>query len=279
MQLASRMFSSCVSVKQFSVSATLNLKAILNAGVLFTDKFGDCLDFPSYELSTNLAPPRHLRLKSFRWNLQSRLPVSDSSIEMWRGYDAGYGPPGYRDARYHRAQGPSPWIPVTMLAVIVLITALPYMRAPAYYHTAAVSRRYSSSISSGGRFPSSALWIPVLGVIALQFFATPWQHGFYNGSRGGLHGARPGLDARSGAYDYYRRSRSWWNPYYNPYNVHHQRGFVSTFMDYGGHYLLILLGITVFSIVGASSSQAVPPPLIPVPLAPFSWGFPWNLFF
>lgn len=193
---------------------------------------------------------------------------------MWRGYDhAGYGPA----ARRHRVQGPSPWVPVTMLAVIVLITALPgYMRAPpwpaAYHHTEAV-RRYSSS--GGSRFPSAALWVPVLGVIALQFFATPRQHG-YNGSRGGLYGARPGLDAIS--YDYYRRS-SWWNPYYNPYNVHHRRGFVSTFMDYGGHWLLILLGIAVFAIVGASSSQTTLPPLFPVPLAPHSWGFPWSLFF
>jgi hypothetical protein len=196
------------------------------------------------------------------------------------GYDSsrgGYGSGAVRGTRelydpyrqLHRA-GPSPVVPATILGVISFMTAMPYLRTPdmGYYggHTAV---RASS-------FPMPLLWIPVVAVITLQFFgASDWYHGVYIGDR---YGARPSVGHQA-----YSRGRGWWpwsswNYYpYNRYNTHQHRGLLSTFMDYGGHWLLILLGIAVFTLVSSSSA---PTPRVPtVPLAPRTLGFPWSWFF
>lgn len=211
----------------------------------------------------------------------------------------GHGGQGARDPRQYnyysyRTQGPSPWFPATILGVMVLITVMPYMRRP----EAAIAYHPATAVRTSSRFPSAALWIPVLSVIALQFFAGQWHHdgygrpGYRSRSYGGVPGANAirggGLD-RMGA-DYYQAvaaaagwgGTSWWprssssSSLWNPslrYNIHQQRGLVSTFMDYGGHWLLIVLGIALFTLVSASSL----PPTQAVPLAPLSWGFPWSL--
>lgn len=230
---------------------------------------------------------------------------------MMRGPPAAYGTRGGYGARdpreynqYYRHQGPSPWIPATILGVIVLITAMPYIKAP----DATIA--YQTAVRCSSRFSGAMLWIPVLGVIALQFFAGQWYYGYGDGvgygrwgTRGEMYGGRLGY--QSGAYgrvpgayasrsggldrmtaDYHRvRWGGWWpwsssssNPYIR-YDIHHQRGLMSTFMEYGGHWLLILLGIAVFTLVSASSLPYTPAAL-PSPLAPHSWWcFPLSLFF
>ncbi|KAG0632112.1 hypothetical protein M758_1G304600 [Ceratodon purpureus] len=193
----------------------------------------------------------------------------------------------------HRA-GPSAWGPATILGVILLITAMPYMRTPdmatmAYY-------RQTAGRASSASFSLPLLWIPVVGFIALQFFgASDWYQGVYVGDR---YGARPGVGgsfggaamAPGGAYAAMSRGGGGWNwpwsgssslnQYNYRYNAHQHRGLLSTFMDFGGHWLLILLGIAVFTLVSSSSLPSVAASRVPpVPLAPRMLGFPWSWFF
>ena len=233
-----------------------------------------------------------------------------------RGYvpRGGYEPRDQRDPREYeryRPRGPSPWIPATILGVILLITGMPWMRSAstvypdpmlAYQAAAAAAARpaYRPSFS----FPLPLLWIPVLAIIAFQFFggSLPYYepgYGFRSGRGGAGYGWGRGYRAdpyAPGAYrnrglgpdrmgaDYNRGWGGWWpwsTPSWNEgnrYNNHQNRGLMSLFMDYGGHWFLILLGIAVFTFVSASAHAA--PAVLPIPpLAPQTLGFPWSLFF
>lgn len=183
-----------------------------------------------------------------------------------------YNTGAFRDG--HHQAGPSPWVPATILGVIVLITAMPYMRtadATRVYYRETVVRA-----SRGSSFPMPLLWIPVVAAIALQFFGSSgWYHGVYVGDRG-AYGARPGGAAGGGWWAMSGLSRS--QPY-RRYNAHQQRGLLSTFMDYGGHWFLILLGVAVFTLVSSSSvaSSRRAARVRVVPMAPRRLGFPWSL--
>lgn len=232
-----------------------------------------------------------------------------------RGPPPGYGPRGYdprgayvprdpRDYEPRRHHGPSPWIPATILGVILLITGMPYTRSvtapdPVLAYQAAAAAAAAASRPSYS-FPLPLLWIPVLAIIAFQFFGGHWYdpegYGRF-GMRGGRGGAMYGRGAypamAPGAYrnrGLERENRGWggWWPWSAPswdansrYNNNQQRGLLSMFMDYGGHWVLILLGIALFTLVGASPSVLPPPPaVLPLPpLAPETLGFPWSLFF
>lgn len=239
---------------------------------------------------------------------------------MMRGPPPGYGPRGYdprgvyvpRDPREYeprRHQGPSPWIPATILGVILIITAMPYTRSisapdPMLAYQAAAAAAAAASRPSYN-FPLPLLWIPVLAVIAFQFFGggnwyDPDAYRFGMRGRGGYPG-RPGAYPAMAPGAYRNRglepNRGWgagWWPWSTPSwdansrynNVNQQRGLLSLFMDYGGHWVLILLGIALFTLVGASSSVLpsavlpLPPAVLPIPpLAPQTLGFPWSLFF
>jgi hypothetical protein len=180
----------------------------------------------------------------------------------YRGYD----PRGWyrsRDPRnpgeyeHYRRPGPSPWIPATILGVVLLITVMPYLRASeptiAYTYQPAVRSPTSS-------FPYALLWIPVVAVIALQYFSGNWYYGHGDerfarfamrggggyGGRGGAYGRDPAANRGWGGW------WSWtapsWSPY-NRYNNQQQQGWMSMFLDYSGHWLLIFLGIVLFTLV------------------------------
>jgi len=186
----------------------------------------------------------------------------------------------YGRVQYH--PGPSPWVPATILGIILLIVTVPYMKTPDPTIAYQTVRRAPS-------FPLPLLWIPVVAVIALQFFGGNRQYsydsfgrpmmrpgaggaGIYGGGPGGRYGEGGPMYA-GGANRYSSRgfgadrmmpeyNRGWggswwpWGGSYNRYNTHQQRGLMSSFMDYGGHWMLILLGIAVFTLVGSSSSPS-----------------------
>lgn len=214
----------------------------------------------------------------------------------FRGYDPRgvYRPRDPREFEHHRHSAPSPWIPATILGVVLLITGMPYLKSPPEPPIA-----YQTVMRTTSSFPLPLLWIPVIAFLALQFFGGHWYHGYGDdgygrpGIRGyGAYGAAPDAYRSRGVGPYRMRAeryQGWggwwpwsspsWNTNYYGYNNHQQRGLMSTFMDYGGHWFLILLGIAVFTLVG-SSSLPTPPAVLPIPpLAPRTLGFPWNLFF
>lgn len=211
---------------------------------------------------------------------------------------------GEYDHRRHR--GPSPWIPATILGVILLITGMPWMRwsSSAVYTDPVIAYQAAAAAAAvrpSYSFPLPLLWIPVLAVIGFQFFGghLPYYegYGFRGGRGGGVYGGRgayrgdayaPGAYRNRGVGPEYNRGWGGWWPWSAPswnennrYNNPQQRGLLSVFMDYGGHWFLILFGIAVFSLVSASaSSLPSAPAVLPVPpLAPQTLGFPWSLFF
>lgn len=224
-----------------------------------------------------------------------------------RGYvprgDYAPAPREFREYEQRRHQGPSPWIPATILGVILLVFGMPYTRTvtspdPLLAYQAAAAAAAAAASRPSYSFPLPLLWIPVLAVIAFQFFGggnwyDPEGYGRF-GMRGGRgYPGRPGAypNMAPGAYRNREANRGWggWWPWSTPSwdansrynNINQQRGLLSTFMDYGGHWVLILLGIALFTLVGASSTVLpAPPAVLPLPpLAPQTLGFPWSLFF
>ncbi|KAG0554898.1 hypothetical protein M758_12G131600 [Ceratodon purpureus] len=171
-----------------------------------------------------------------------------------------------RPAAYYErpTRGPSPWIPATILGIILLVATTPYRMAPDVamaYHPAA--RRPANY------FPSALIWIPVIFFLLIQFFGGSYRP--YRTDRLGMPpsygGGVAGVYGDAGVYPG------------GPYDVNNirynggpyaDRGVMGSFMDFGGHWLLIFLGIWVFSLVGVGSA--------PVNTATSRWGFPWSLF-
>lgn len=165
----------------------------------------------------------------------------------------------YPNAREYYERGPSPWVPATILGVILLIATTPFRMAP----DAAMA--YQPALRPAG-FPTALIWIPMIVFLVIQFLGgsyRPYRNDRYGrplmrgGSFGRFGGYGDGMYP-GGAYDNYNR-------YNGPYN----RGVMSSFMDYGGHWVLILLGIWLFSLIGSGSA----------PLGGSRrYGFPWSLF-
>jgi hypothetical protein len=161
-------------------------------------------------------------------------------------------PPGY----YERpTRGPSPWVPATILVLILLIATTPFRMGPD------IAMAYNPAARRPSFIPPALIWIPIIFLLLIQFFGGSYRP--YRQDRLGRPysgygdaGAYPG-----GAYDvnYIRYNGG---PYAD-------RGAVSSFMDFGGHWLLILLGIWLFSLVGSGSAPAAMSPRL---------GFPWSLF-
>lgn len=198
-----------------------------------------------------------------------------------------------RRGGYYEPRGPSPWVPATILGIIILIATTPYRRQP---DPAAIA--YQTAVRPASSFPLPWLWIPVIAIIAIQFFG---GHRVYTYDRYGRpvtrahpyaasggpvgYGVGSGYSTRAFGPDrmapgYNRGGGGWgggwpWsrgNSYrYNPA----ERGLGSLFMDYGGHWMLILIGLAVFTLVGSSSAH----PHAAAAMAPQRLGFPWTLGF
>jgi len=175
-------------------------------------------------------------------------------------------PPAYYD-RLAPTRGPSPWIPATILGIILFIATTPYRMAPD------VAMAYGHPARRSASFPPALIWIPVIFFLVIQFFGGSYRPYRYDRlGRPGMRAASYGGGLAGGYGD-----AGVYPPYdnYNRFNVgpYADRGLMGSFMDYGGHWLLILLGIWLFSLVGTGSAPAhtaaIPPPRL---------GFPWSLF-
>jgi hypothetical protein len=168
-------------------------------------------------------------------------------------------PPAYYE---RQMRGPSPWIPVTLLGIFLLVATAPYRTVPDVamaYHPAAARRSATFGL------PPALIWIPVIILLLVQFFGGGYSS-YYNRPRplsyGGVGFGDAGLYPGTGAFNDVNYIRYNGGPYAD-------RGYVGSFMDFGGHWLLILLGIWLFSLVGPGSA----------PVNTVSrWGFPWSLF-
>jgi len=156
----------------------------------------------------------------------------------------------YPYERGYYDRGPSPWVPATILGVILLIATTPFRMAPD-----AAAMAYQPALRPTG-FPPALIWIPIIFFLVIQFFGGSYRP-YHRNERFPYNrtGMTYGEYYPGGAYDNYNR-------YNGPYN----RTFMSSFMDYGGHWVLILLGIWLFSLVGSG------------PYAGRRLGFPWSLF-
>lgn len=174
-----------------------------------------------------------------------------------------------RPAEYYERpmRGPSPWVPAIILGVILLIATTPYRMAPNVamaYHPSQASRL--------SNIPPALIWLPVIFFLLIQFFGGSYRPYRYDrvgrpvmreaSYGGGLAGGYGDGGVYPGAGPYpinYNRYRG---------GAYADRGVMSSFMDFGGHWLLILLGIWLFSLVGAGSA----------PASSSRFGFPWSLF-
>lgn len=168
----------------------------------------------------------------------------------------------YRGDYYER--GPSPWVPVTILGVILLIATTPSRMAS---DAAAVG--YPVRPSASGGIPPALIWIPIICYVVTQFLGTGSSRAaaYNRNERFPFRNVGAGVGAGmtygngefypGGAYDDYNR-----------YNGPNYWTYSSTFMDYGGHWILIILGIWLFSVVTSPGSIAGGRGL----------GFPWSLF-
>jgi len=164
-----------------------------------------------------------------------------------------------RPGEYYE-RGPSPWVPATILGVILLIATTPYrMTADA-----------SPFAYQPSGFPPALIWIPVIAFLAIQFFGGSYRS--YGYGRPGMRTAPYGGGVAGGYGDsIYQPGRGQYsNGYYDHYNSPYDKGLVSSFTDHGGLWMLILLGIWLFSMVGAGSSPAA--------MTSSRYGFPWSLF-
>lgn len=155
-------------------------------------------------------------------------------------------PAAYYDER--PAGGPSPWIPATILGIILLVATTPYRTAPDV--AMAYDPRRQAMTTSFGGLPPALIWIPVIIFLLVQFFGGSYRSWYYRPrvAYGDVATVYPGVGEA-----------------YNDVNYNARYNFGS-FMDFGGHWLLILLGIWLFTLVGPGSAPAS------------RWGFPWSLF-
>lgn len=162
-------------------------------------------------------------------------------------------------------RGPSPWVPATILGVILLIATTPFRMTPD-----ASQFGYQAS-----GFPSALIWIPLLLFLATLYFGGSSKS--YGYGRQGMRAAPYGGGVAGGYGDsMYPPGRDGYsNSYYDGYNnnSYYDQGLMSSFTDYGGLWMLILLGIWLFSMVGAGSS-----PVATTAMTSSRWGFPWSLF-
>lgn len=154
---------------------------------------------------------------------------------------------------YGHERGPSPWVPLTILGVILLVVTTPFRMGPD-----AAAMAYQPGLRPSSGLPTSLIWIPIIFFLVAQFFGgSSYRPNYRNerfpyNNRGMTYGGEyyPG-----GAYDDY-------NQFNGPYN----RSFSSSFMDYGGLLVLIFIGIWLFSSIGSG------------PIGGRGYGFPWSLF-
>nr|PNR53475.1 hypothetical protein PHYPA_007150 [Physcomitrium patens] len=153
---------------------------------------------------------------------------------------------------YDRRPGPSPWIPATILGIIFLIASSSYRSAL----SPAVA--YPPTRNPAAFIPPVLIWVPILLFLAAQFFGgTNRPHGYDHLGRplmragsyggGGMGEYGDGLMYGDGPYNRYRQR--------GPYA---KRDFMSSVMDYGGHWLLIFLGLWLFSLFGPRSASMQP---------------------
>lgn len=161
-------------------------------------------------------------------------------------------------------RGPSPWVPATILGVILLIATTPFSLIPD-----ASQFGYLASA-----FPSALIWIPLLVLLATLFFGGNSKS--YGYGRRGMRTA-PYAGGLAGGYgdSMYPPDRGEYNnSYYGGYNNnYYDQGLISSFTDYGGLWMLILLGIWLLSMFGARS-----PPAATTAMTSSRFGFPWSLF-
>ncbi len=163
-------------------------------------------------------------------------------------------------------RGPSPWVPATILGVILVIAVMPYMSLP--QPPPVVYQRSPS-------FPLPLLLIPVVLFILAQWLSgSPWRPGFRPGSYNrsypswGNRSFAPGGKPRVVPWwqqQQQRAGRPWWRPSAGPAgygyrdannmsygnNQNWTSGVWRGLMDYSGHWLLILLGFALFAIVSS----------------------------
>ncbi len=182
-----------------------------------------------------------------------------------------------RMARSGFREGPSPWVPVTILGVILVIIVLPFSRPePAIAYQA----------PRQGGFALPLLWIPVLLIVLFQ-----WMTGSRPELYGGRHygaSSREALGLAAGPPGYYNSragiggpwspvARSSWNEYHRQNNYSVGNLLWTSFMDVGGHWLLIFVGIMFFSMmVGSRTAYGAAGPTYATTPA---FSFPWSLFF
>lgn len=207
--------------------------------------------------------------------------------------------------------GPSPWVPATILGVILVIAVMSYMSRPEPTSIASSYRQSSNyvdvhrtttrSSSSSSFFSLSFLSIPVLLVVLFQWLTGSCPELFHLDEQAG-GAARSPIAAASGvmppAYGWHpaqgaaAAGGSWpwsggfgpiWNAYKRRKNdtVRVSNWLWTSFVDLGGHWCLFFLGILLFSmLLGSRTSTAynTPSPLTYAPPPPTTFRFPWSLF-
>jgi hypothetical protein len=147
--------------------------------------------------------------------------------------------------------GPSPWVPATILGVVLIIAVLPYMALP---QPPVVYQKSPS-------FPLPLLLIVVVLFVLAQWFSGPPSFGrsYSQGNRS----FSPGAPRRMVWPQQQQQQRAWpwsrpggygqWdaNDRYAGYNQSWTSDILRSFMDYSGHWLLILLGFALFAMVGS----------------------------
>ncbi|CAK9219041.1 unnamed protein product [Sphagnum troendelagicum] len=194
--------------------------------------------------------------------------------------------------RSRMAEGLSPWVTATILGIILLITTLPYSSRPgapvlaiAYQSAPPIKAAYSGSL-----FLLRLLWLPVLLIVLFEWFipAGSWKRSgqfhavdgygrpaYSYADRTALRAA-PAYNSRGGSsWSRSRYERPSWTAYHKQNNYTVQNWFWTSFMEFGGHWVLIFLGIMVFSIVVGWWSTAY---YYAVPSSTYAFSFPWSLF-
>jgi len=173
-------------------------------------------------------------------------------------------PPSRPSTREMR--GPSPWVPATILGVILIIAVMPYMSLP--QPPPVVYQRSPS-------FPLPLLLIPVVLFILAQWLSgSPWRPGgrpgSYNRSYSSWGNRSFPSSGKPRVMPWWQQQQQragwpWWRPSAGPAgygyrdannmyygnNQNWTSGVWRGLMDYSGHWLLILLGFALFAIVSS----------------------------